>query len=407
VAPVSPLAAAAVGAAVAAVVMAVSAPGLLVATVLPASFMTYRAGPLSVADLVLVVVLVAAAATGIVPLADRRLQAALVVAGCYLAVLALVTVASPTTVAVLELGHRAVLVIGAIAVGAAAAQLGVVELSVKLLVLTGAFYATVALLEALALGSPAYPLGVTKNHAGGIMAVGVLILLAEPSIGRRVWLYFFAPLLTAGLLATQSRAGIIALVTGLALLCIRNRAMRRRLLLPIAIGGVLAATTLTSLLQDREIAPEVALSSVVERIGYWEQAIHDWQREPLLGNGLRYYLEPENGFPVPFTDEFPDGAPPHPHNLVVEALAESGIVGTLGLALLAVGTLVVVRRCRGPFALTAEAVVVATLVVGLFDLFWLAGRTVIPFFMVGVATVCAARGAAEARRAEASAERRR
>jgi O-antigen ligase len=391
-APFSPAAAVAVGVLAGFGLVAATAPGVVVALVLPASLLTYRVGPLSIADLVLVGAVAVAIGAGLVPLEDKRLRAALAVASVGLGFFAIVTLASPTSTAVLEFGHRAALLIGSLLLGAAAARLDVVGLAIKLLAVTGAVYATAAIVQALVLaGSPAYPLGVTKNHAGGILAVTVLILLVEPTLGRGVWLGLVTPLLIAGLIATQSRAAILALLIGLAYACLRDRGLARRLLLPAITGAVLSVASLLSLEREREVSEDIALSSTGERLRFWEQAVQDWIREPVYGNGLRYYLDPAYGYPMPVTDEFPAGAPPHPHNLGLEALAESGLVGTVGLLVILLGTLTVAARCMGKFGLAAQVVVVGTFVIGAFDLFWLAGRTVVPFFMVGAACVYASR----------------
>jgi O-antigen ligase len=223
------------------------------------------------------------------------------------------------------------------------------------------------------------------------MAVTVLVLLVEPTVGRGVWLKLVTPLLVAGVIATQSRAAVIALLIALAYACLRDRGLARRLILPMIASVVLAVASALSLEREREVSDDIALSSANERIKFWEEAAHDWGREPLFGNGLRYYLDPVYGFPRPANDEFPTGGPPHPHNLALEALAESGLVGTVGLLVILVGTFVVATRCSQRFGLAAQLVVVATFVIGAFDLFWLAGRSVIPFFLVGAACAYASR----------------
>ncbi|MDD7966807.1 O-antigen ligase family protein [Actinomycetospora lemnae] len=387
VSSISALGALVLGVGLSTILVGVFWPGMLAALVLPVAFLTYRVGPeslsISVADLALLVVL-ATLATRVAVV--RGLTLLWLVLSLYLALMAAPVLAHPTLGAIAEYAHRVFLVVGSVLAGAICANRRGQIVALRLFILVAVTFSIAADVQAFSLeGGPAYPLGVTKNHAGGLISIGILLLLLLPRMLPRAPRLLALGVLFSGLLSTQARAGIIALAVGVAYVCVVSAAQRRRLMFPLIGGGILAVTSVLSLEAEQEVPADVSLSSTTERLSYWEHALGDWSRAPFLGNGLKYYLDPEVNFPVPFTEEFPDGGPPNPHNILVQTLAESGVVGLLAFVGLVIGVVGVVRRGKGEYALAAEATLLATVFMGAFDIFWLAGRTVVPFFLVGVA----------------------
>jgi O-antigen ligase len=366
------------------------APGVLAAAALSASFLTYRVGPvfasISLADLVLFFALVALAKPIVGAMRSKELRLLLIVAMAYLGVMVVPVLANPSSAAFVEYAHRAFLIAGSIMTGAACSRLCREMLALRIFLLVAVVFSVAAVFQALMSdGGPAYPLGVTKNHAGGLIAIAILLLLLLPTlIGRQLRFVSLAALFS-GLAATQARAGILALALGVVYVCTFDSSSRRRLLFPLLVGGVLAAVSISSLEAEQDVPADVALSSATERLSFWEHAATDWMRRPFIGNGLKYYVNPEFNFPVPYTSEFPDGGPPNPHNIVMQTLAESGLLGLLALLLFVGGLIYALRRVGGRFALPGQAVLLATAFMGVFDIFWLAGRTLVPFFIVGVA----------------------
>ena len=92
-----------------------------------------------------------------------------------------------------------------------------------------------------------------------------------------------------------------------------------------------------------------------------------------MGQGLRSYLDQNSQLQT------------SPHNIVYEALVESGIVGLAAFFLLQGGAVLVLRRAGSNLALAALALVVANLVHGLFDLYWVAGTLTLTWLVVGMA----------------------
>jgi O-antigen ligase len=103
------------------------------------------------------------------------------------------------------------------------------------------------------------------------------------------------------------------------------------------------------------------------------QALHLWRESPLLGRGIRVYEDPNSTLRS------------SPHNVVYEALVESGIVGLAALLILEGGVILVLSRAGTELSIAALAVVVATLTHGLFDLYWVAGTVTLTWLIVGIA----------------------
>ena len=104
----------------------------------------------------------------------------------YCAVLLLTVVAHPAPRSLVEVFHRTSMVVGAVLIGAAIAQLGRVRLALRAFLGSAALISMAAALDTLAHHlQPAYPLGIQKNAAGELIVMGLVILLIVP---RRVGL---------------------------------------------------------------------------------------------------------------------------------------------------------------------------------------------------------------------------
>jgi O-antigen ligase/uncharacterized protein involved in exopolysaccharide biosynthesis len=143
-------------------------------------------------------------------------------------------------------------------------------------------------------------------------------------------------MIVSAILLTYSRGGLAALVVVALAAAVLARAWR---LLTAGAAGVLIVATLAgptalgerltpliqaaSMLGDRQ--PVIEDPSLSERIGLVRIAIRIFQDNPLLGVGLGQY---QNAFPrYAFELGVDLGAPPQPHNRVLEILAETGLVG--------------------------------------------------------------------------------
>ncbi len=366
----------------------VVAPWIAVASVAPAAFITYRIGDvgsgLTVADMALFVGVLAAFI--LLPLRGAYLDRHFQIAFGYFLLLLLPLVANPTTRAVVEWGHRLLLVGGGLVIGATLVSLGQARQALKAFVWISVGVASIAILTSIFTGfQPVYPLGFSKNQTGGLLGgVLILVIVGAPYLGLSSAATAWSSLaLALGLLATQSRGAMLALVVGVFYLAIRRALPGKRKLVVLVPVALAIVTFSVFTLRAETVQDEGNFSSVRSRIEFQQEALEFWYIEPFLGQGIRYYLEESVQFPRPITDEEPEGGTPHPHNVIVETLSESGIVGLFAFLFLVTGTLMVLGRRRSVLSLAAGAMVVMSVSHGLFDIYWLAGLQTVPWIIVG------------------------
>ena len=217
------------------------------------------------------------------------------------------------------------------------------------------------------------PLGLNKNYVGSVLGLSMLVALAAP---RELELkpefrYAAIAAMGGGLVASHSRAAMLALVVGIFVWFFRTHSDYRKR--GFIIAAVLAAGFLTyaSYLVSGEIANKQATqntNSVAVRNKTEDATIALWRTSPVVGVGIYYYTDPAyqeiNRFLVA------------PTNAVVEALAEGGIVLAAGFIIFNVGAVSVLLRYRNPLAVAGLACVADRLAHGMVDIFWTAGELV-------------------------------
>jgi len=180
-----------------------------------------------------------------------------------------------------------------------------------------------------------------ENQLGEITALCLMVPLQLFLAGDRRWKrgagLLICVLLSFGLVTSISRGAVLAVLAGLGYVALRASHHRRRLL----VFAVLVAAAFPFLPEaffarfrnlNQEMRGTVALSrrvGLTER-GYFNKAgIRIWKAHPILGVGLGnygfYYILPEFNPGRRGSTKLP------PHNLYVQALAETGIVGFLVL----------------------------------------------------------------------------
>lgn len=351
-------------------------PVAVAALAFPATIASWRFGggalDMSYADAVLVAAVVVS--LPFVPWQSKLLHRVWAAAGVYLVVLAVTLLANPSVRAVLELFHRLILVCGAVAVGSALAASGRARLAMRLFLVAAAVVAVAAVLDTLSneLG-PAYPLGIHKNAGGFLLTAALLVTVIAPDLvaiptAARVPVQ---ALLAAGLLACQSRASAATFVAVLFIALLRRPGSRA--LVP-AIGAIALAamiwTTSQNLTEDSSAARFNALNT---RIEAYDNSLEIWSEQPIFGAGLRY-----------FRDAAYEGVT-EPHSVIVASLGESGIVGTAALAVMLAMVIAALRTGKSSASRLAIYLVVAQVVNGLADIYWVAGRGTLPWLVVGIA----------------------
>jgi hypothetical protein len=334
---------------------------------------------LSLADGWLVLAVVAV--VPFVPWGRAQLRPVFRYVGSYLLILAVTVAANPSRRAGFEWAHRLTLVAGAITVGYVIVQQGWLRRALRAYVLVACIFAGAALVDlannprAYGLPTAAYPFGMQKNPAGLLLAIAVLILLITPAhvaLSRSVRSTSLV-LLFAGIVACQSRGTSVALV---GVLLIRMFRERKIAVSPLAVlGSVLLVgmvfVTFNALRESSDA--DSRFNSVNSRITTYDASLELWRSEPVLGAGLRYWNDPVIG-----------PSHPEPHDLVVAALGETGVVGLLGVAYLFASTGRLLRSIPGELSALTLYVLAMKVVASLFDIFWVAGTMTVPWLLVGI-----------------------
>jgi hypothetical protein len=157
-----------------------------------------------------------------------------------------------------------------------------------------------------------------------------------------------AALAFVGLLATKSPVGL-----GLALLA----------LIPVVVtrdrvaAGVIAAALGIGIVAVVVVRPDVAtLEPVSLRLDNWRTGAWLWTTSPASGVGVASFAQASQANPLDVGNR-----PAHAHSLPVEALAELGPVGLVGVVILGVGLVVLIRRLWENHRSLAVAVAVVPL----------------------------------------------
>jgi len=356
--------------------VAMFSPLAIAALAFPATIASWRLGGgslnMSYADAVLVLAVLFA--LPFVPWHSRLLHRILATAGVYLVILAVTLLANPSTRAVLELFHRLVIVCGAIAVGSALAAAGKTRFALRWLIGACVALAVVAIVDTLSHAlEPAYPLGVHKNAAGFLLTAALLVLVIAPDLVAvpRAALLPAQALLAAGLLACQSRASAATFLAALFIASLRRRGSRA--FVPLIGSIALVAMIWVTSQNLTEDSPEAKFNSLNTRVETYDSALDIWSAQPVLGAGLRYWNDPAH-----------EGSG-EPHNVILASLGESGLVGTVGLLVLLTMVIAALRRRQDQAGRLAIYLLVAHVVNGLADIYWVAGRGTLPWLVVGLA----------------------
>jgi O-antigen ligase len=358
-------------------------PHWLWAFAFPANFLAMRVGPtgldLSLADVGLLVAVVAAMPS--VPWRSRvvqRMQRLFVV---YLAIMLIVYAAVPNKETLVSLAQRSSMFVGAILVGAAiGAHRRTREALIALLAAAMAVAVDAIRRSVTTNYAPAYPFSIHKNNAGAMLGMSIVVSFAAFSVFRRTRLARVLVggcqiILAGGLLATGARGAAFALLAALVVAVARNEPGARRpiTLAVLACVGLVAYATVKSV--DRENQTN-QYSSANSRVVTYNAALKLWERDPLVGVGIKYWRNPAYANEIGFGE---------PHNVIVATLAETGVVGLVAFTVLMAGTFLTAFRRRSPMFRIATLVMVFYVVNGQFGIFWVAVGGSLAWLVLGMA----------------------
>jgi hypothetical protein len=308
----------------------------------------------------------------------------------YLVAMVVICLIHPSTHGLVEAGHRTLLVVGPLGIGAWIYLDGRTKLALRLLIGAASIFGFLFFITAAAhgfSGTAALPLSLNKNYAGSIFGLCILLVLAAPTevhLSSR-WRFAALAAMAGGLVGSHSRAAMVGLVVGLFVWFFRTHSDYRKRSFIIAAVLAVGFLTYASYLVSNQIANTTETqntNSVAVRNKTEDATVALWRTSPVVGVGIYYYTDPtyqsENRWLVA------------PTNAVVEALAEGGIVLAAGFIIFSVGAIGVLLRYRNPLAVAGLAMVADRLAHGMVDIFWTAGNASLPWLIVGMGMAQAA-----------------
>lgn len=168
------------------------------------------------------------------------------------------------------------------------------------------------------------PISLGRESANGLL-IGVYLLLAGRAAASRVWVIALLPVLAIALVAAGSRGPVVGVIAGLlifAAFAVTTPAARRRLLL-VAAAAVACVIVVPLVVPDAAISRSLSVFAVSGgdlssngRTGLWGLALDTFAQDTFLGIGT-------GGFAAIQVAE------QYPHNILLEAAVELGIVGLI------------------------------------------------------------------------------
>ncbi len=227
IAGTSPRAALVVAMAAVAGAVAIRWPHLVLVLALPGNLAYWRVGgsglDLSLADAA--IALGTLAALPHLPWRSRTLHVFQRIYAVYAAMLLITVVAHPSRVAVISFVQRAVMVLGAVAIGAAIGAKGQVPAALRVLYGSTMVVGIAAMWDSFQHEfQPAYPFGMHKNLVGAVLSMTLVLSFA---LGRADGLpdaqrWAAQAIMIGGLVASQARGATLSVVVALAVAAIRK-----------------------------------------------------------------------------------------------------------------------------------------------------------------------------------------
>ena len=359
---------------------------VLLAISLPFPVSLLGGGGLNVAasDVLLALLLVVVVAEGLgghLPGIGRAVKSVVLACSPYLAWSLVLLAAHASVSTVLQTAQRLELFIVPVLVGAAIALRGHEWAVLRSYLAISTVFAGLYPVFSTGAGG----MGVQKNPAGQFIANALILLIALKPLRNR-WTLGAIPVLTIGLLWTQSRGAILSVAIALVVLiimhCGRERVRLLVLLVPLAACAALAFTLLPEEAQERNTdfstaSGTDAARSLEIREEFKEQAWGIIEAEPVFGVGIGNYVQGVPGVHPTTVD---------PHQVMLLQAAEGGYPFAAGFVVMVVGAVALLFRFTGrtPLAATAGALLIAAVGHGLVDVYWVRGTPVLSWLTVGM-----------------------
>lgn len=217
------------------------------------------------------------------------------------------------------------------------------------------------------------PLGMQKNYIGDMLCFAFLLAYARPDWtsqriakhATKIW-----AICALGMLASQSKQAMISAVVGVGILTYRDRNLRRHA--KAIAAACVPMVIIAAVIVDKKLRSTNKFNSVHQRETWLRQSLQIWHLSPWFGIGLRWWYTNR----VPFSFQPPNGE--------AEVLTSAGLVGLAGFLVLIVGAVVILRKMPKRYGTLALAIVVARLVQGQLDVFWVTAQGSIPWLIAGM-----------------------
>ena len=177
-----------------------------------------------------------------------------------------------------------------------------------------------------------------------------------------------------GVLAAQSRQGLIGAVAGILIVSLRARPQTGRRVKVVWLAAIPAVVFVLGLV-TQQFASDDQFNSAYQRVSWFKQSIDIWEKSPIFGVGMRWWYTDR------FTANFDLFQPP---NAELEVLTEVGVFGLIGfLAMFAViGWFL--WKMDPIYGTVGFAVVATRFVQGQFDIYWVAGQASLLWIVAGI-----------------------
>jgi hypothetical protein len=230
-----------------------------------------------------------------------------------------------------------------------------------------------------------WPLGIVggqKNPVGQMIANAILLLIGVRALRRYV---VFAAILVPGLVLTLSKGAILATAIGLVVILSFQSTRASSVLGRVAVLAAVAFAAYAALppgLQSRltTLTPGIGSPGAYAlhtRQQYAKDAEHIIAAHPWIGIGVGNY---HAGDPYQGTQA------QDPHDVLLLQAAEGGYILAAAFVLLIAGSFLALRKMsQVDVAAAAAGVLIATVVHGLVDVYWVRGTPVLSWLVVGMA----------------------
>jgi polysaccharide biosynthesis protein PslJ len=280
---------------------------------------------------------------------------------------------------VIEWWHEVFLVAGALVVGWVVGRRGRAPLAI------GCFVGLCSVLGVAAAASaplnhfaPVYldlgPLfSYHKNALGDLLAIASIVAYARPEWLR--WSPKTSNIAVVccllGLLATQSKQGIVSAAVGIAVIVVRGRLTGRRS--RVIILAMIPMLAFAYVVASDQLHSNNQFNAVHTRFSAYTASLDVWHLSQWFGVGFRWWYRPQ------FSDLI------QPPNAEIEMITSAGIIGLIGFVVTSLIALRLLWRMDPRYGTVGFAVVAARLAQGQLDLFWVASQSSIPWLIVGAA----------------------